>query len=150
LCCEEFVIVAAHRGQPGTPDATGTLARALGDLHDPSGRVTIGMLSAARFVTSRAPVFGQAYRSTSPQEPRQARPVCHEWSTVRKTQGALIAKLERQAIFTSGEVATIVHKLREAVGIEAISCTGRWLAGAEAARWLGRSSVDFLIGYEQN
>lgn len=123
LCCEEFAIVAAHRGQPGTPDATGTLARTLGDLHDPSGRVAIGMLSAARFVISRAPVFGQAYKSTSPQEPRQVPSGLPRVAQVRKPQGA-IAKWERQAIFTYGEVATIVHNLREAVGMEAISCTG--------------------------
>jgi acetylornithine deacetylase/succinyl-diaminopimelate desuccinylase-like protein len=47
LCCEEFVIAAAHHdriaGPPGGAAASPTriLARILGDLHDPSGRVAI-------------------------------------------------------------------------------------------------------------
>jgi acetylornithine deacetylase/succinyl-diaminopimelate desuccinylase-like protein len=47
LCCEEFAVVAAHLGQPTgslnevVASPTQILARILGDLHDPTGRVTI-------------------------------------------------------------------------------------------------------------
>jgi len=47
LCCEEFVVVAARGGRltealgPVLASPTQILARILGDLHDPSGRVTI-------------------------------------------------------------------------------------------------------------